>query len=207
MQFPTLLTLLILFILFMTMRLKTNNLKERRNSSRFWEREQEANLTKKQCLDSLPYIQIPLEILPMLDTEDSELLEHQKAIERLAGQKIVNLTGIPNTELKLQHGAQNLDVLSNYDQNFTFLCRELYSWAQILYNKGLITEAITVLDFGITCHTDVSGHYLLLAKLYKETYAQHKLQVLIETADQVLPDIMKPTIISKLQGMVQTEES
>lgn len=207
MQFPTLLTLFILFILFMTIRLKTNNFKEKRNSELFWEREREANLTKKQSLDSLPYIRIPLENLPLLDTDDSELLSQQNSIQKLAGEKILNLTGITNTELKLQHGAPNLDTLSKYDQNFTLLCRELYSWAQLLYSKGLITEAITVLEFGITCHTDISGHYLLLAQLYNETNNHHKLPALIETADRVLSKIMKPTIIQKLQKMVQTEES
>lgn len=168
------------------------------NYDAFWERENKANRVRKKPLDNLDYISIPITSLPIQkNTTDEELLEYQEKISALAEQKIVNLTGITNTDLKLEYGAPNLPVLTEYDQNFILLARTLNAWAHRLYDLGMVSEAKTVLEFGISCRTDVRTHYILLAKIYKEEFHPERIDTLIETAE-TLNSLMRQPIINEL---------
>jgi hypothetical protein len=176
--------------------------KERNLQDTFWERENRANSTRKKSLDGLPYITIPLQELPVSSNSgnaasDSELASIEKELLELSQKKIVNFTGITNTELKLQYGAPNLDVLTQYDENFTCLCRLLFSWGKKLDALSRQTEAIQVLEYGVRIGTDIRGHYLLLADLYKKTQAPQKIQSLIDRAE-ALDSLNKNGIIRGL---------
>ena len=82
----------------------------------FWEKELAANRTKRKPLDDLNYIQIPLDTFPMSVLSDNPvILECHEILTELSTEKIVNLTGISNTDLKLQYGAPNIKILSAYD--------------------------------------------------------------------------------------------
>ncbi len=175
------------------------NKKVRFDTESFWERERRANSMRKQPLDALLYITIPLETLPFIkDTEDEALKDCQNQILLLSGQKIVNLTGISNTDLKFQYGVANLNVLSDYDQNYTTLIRTLFSWGKTLYSLGLKEEAVRVLEFAVTCRADIKGCYLLLADLYEENQEYEKIEALIETAES-LNSLMKDSIVGQLR--------
>ena len=49
--------------------------------------------------------------------------DYKQIILTLKDLPIVNFTGISNTELKLRYGAPNIDLLTQYDQNYTLLVR------------------------------------------------------------------------------------
>lgn len=165
----------------------------------FWERERKANSVRKKPLDTLNYITIPIEQLPIQkNTTDEVLLEYQERIIALSEQKIVNLTGISNTDLKLQYGAPNITTLMSFDQNFILLAGTLYKWAAHLYELGLKNEAAIVLEFGISCKTDVKGNYVLLAQIYQENGYPEKIDHLIEVA-RTLNSLMKNPIITHLE--------
>lgn len=165
----------------------------------FWERERLANQTRKQPLDSLSYITIPLDSLPFIkDTENEKLQECQQTITALSGQKIVNLTGISNTDLKLTYGVANITVLSEYDQNFTILIRTLHAWGKELYDLGMKTDAQTVLEYAVSCKSDIKGTYSLLTDIYVETNMCDKIDSLIETAES-LNSLTKNAILSYLR--------
>lgn len=164
----------------------------------FWEREASANSVRKKPLTDLAYISIPLDALPIQkNTTDEQLLEYQDAIFALSEQTIVNLTGISNTDLKFQYGAPNLTALTEYDQNFIVLARTLNAWAHRLYELGQVEDAKTVLEFGITCKTDIKAHYILLATIYKEEFHPDRIDRLIEAAGS-LNSLMKNPIITIL---------
>ena len=58
----------------------------RDNSQRkesFWDRERRANVSRRKDISSLNYISIPLNQLPFIDTDDDEILEYHKSINRL----------------------------------------------------------------------------------------------------------------------------
>lgn len=135
----------------------------------YWERENAANNTRRKSLDNLRYIVIPFDSLPMETLkEDEKIIEFHKTLYYLSESPIVNFTGFSNTDLKLEYGAPNIDLLTRYDQSYTTLARTLQQWAEKLYQAGYVQEAKQILEFSISTDTDVSGSYRLLASIYSK---------------------------------------
>lgn len=164
----------------------------------FWEKEQRANLTRKQDISGLDYIQIPLDTFPIGKYSQEKLTALERTLTELSSRKILNLSGISNTDLKLQYGAANLNILSDCDTNFTTLARTLADYGEQLASLGNWQEAITVLEFGILCKTDVSKNYTLLGSLYKAHGESGKLQELINTVEG-MDMLLKDSILRQLK--------
>ena len=189
----------IVFVIWLSYEIKKSNRSVTQQEKSFWEKERQANLTRKKSLKDLAYITIPLDTLPMdVCSEEDNIKECLHIIHALSGQTIVNLTGYSNTELKLMYGAPNITVLMDYDQNYTLLARTLQSWASLLYEKNLIEEARSVLEFAVSTHTDVSGTYKLLSHIYRSNGQSEKISELLQTA-QTLHSASKDTIVRILQ--------
>ena len=149
----------------------------------YWEREAAANSTRRKSLDGLNYITIPFDSLPMeAMKEDEKVMEFHNTLHYLAGSPIVNFTGFSNTDLKLEYGAPNIDLLMRYDQSYTTLARTLQQWAEKLYQAGYIPEAKQILEFSISTDTDVSGSYRLLADIYSKEGENDKIKELMNRA-------------------------
>ena len=191
----------VLFIIWFNFNRSRMARKGKKVQDEFWELESRANTTRKKSLDGLAYIYLPLRDLPFLantmDNSDSELASIEKEVLAISEKKIVNLTGISNTELKLQYGAPNLEFLTEYDENFTLLCRLLFRWGTRLNELAFQREAIQVLEYGVHIGSDVRGHYLLLANLYRNTSQNSRIQELIDQAES-LNSINKNSIIRGL---------
>ncbi|MDD5874169.1 MAG: hypothetical protein PUD90_12045 [Clostridia bacterium] len=140
--------------------------RDRLSESAYLERESKANSTRRQSLDSLDYITIPLDSLPFFTNPSKEIASCQETIRHLASCRIVNLQGITNTDLKLAYGAANLPALSEYDNNYASLTATIVKWGEQLINENHIDEAVRVLEFGIECGADTSSNYILLASCY-----------------------------------------
>jgi hypothetical protein len=171
---------LLVFVLWLRYEIRKNTRLSKRTSELFWEREKQANLTRKADLSDLKYIIIPLEKLPMNDHEDATINSYRDTILNLSSKKIVNLTGFTNTDLKLKYGAANINLLSDYDNNYIVLVSILQKWAERLYQNGNLDDAKSVLEFALTCLTDVRKSYLLLARIYMEQHTPEKLDSLLE---------------------------
>ncbi len=163
----------------------------------FWEKERLANTTRKKDISGLDYITIPVEELPFPNLDDEEITEVQKRLQTLAGEKIVNFTGITNTELKLQYGAPNIDLLMAFDKNYLELVRSLYRYGKLLYDQGYKEEATTILEYGISIKTDVSANYTLLASIYKEKNDTKRIDFLISQAE-TLNSLTKNSLLANL---------
>ena len=112
-MFPFL-TIFLVFIAILTYYLKKNDSAQAKIEEDFWNKERKANAVRKQDISKLDYITIPLEKIPQpLQTPCEE------ALFTLAKKPMLNLTGISNTDLKLQYGTANLTILSEYDNNFS----------------------------------------------------------------------------------------
>ena len=168
------------------------------------EEERQANSVRKKSLDELEYITIPFDSLPFTssgdDSEENEgsgkddvIAADEAAILALKGKKIVNFTGISNTDLKMTYGAPNLPLLTEYDQNYTNLVKSLDSWGNHLLESGLKAQARTVFEFAVSCRTDLKSTYLPLADIYVENFEFEKLDHLTEVADGI-NSIMKGPI-------------
>ncbi len=190
---PFVIILLSLFNLFRNR--SRRSMKESQDA--FWEKEQRANQTRKQDISHLDYIQIPLNTFPIGKYGDDKLSEFEQTLHTLSSRKILNLSGISNTDLKLQYGAANLPVLSDCDTQFTTLARTLSAYGEQLAALGHWQDAVHVLEFGVACKTDISKNYTLLGTLYHEHNQTDKLNELIEivrSSDMLL----KNTVLKQL---------
>lgn len=198
MKFPFFASFLI-FCLWLSYEIHKHRNQEAKSRDAFWEKEAAANNTRRKSLDDLDYIRIPFDSLPM-DTlkEDPVIMQCHETLHELSASPIVNLTGISNTDLKLTYGAPNIDLLSCYDQRYTLLARTLQDWAAALAGKDFPLEAVSVLEFAVSTHTDVSASYKLLSSLYQKQGCPEKIRDLIPIAES-LNSGMKKHILSLLE--------
>ncbi len=172
---------LIVFMLVFGRILKKGSSNMQKEKETFWEKESKANSVRKKPLDNLNYITIPLDTLPMqLHTSQPDIQECIDTITHLSQNKIVNLTGISNTDLKLTYGTANITVLSQYDQNYTFLVTTLQKWADLLYALGEEASVRAILEFSISTGCDITKAYLMLAEIYSKYEETEQIKDLLE---------------------------
>jgi hypothetical protein len=146
----------------------------------FWEREHQANFTRRQDISGLDYITIPLDKFPQnLGTES------EKKLEELSHAKILNLTGISNTDLKMSYGVANLEALTEYDNNFTLLVHALADYGKELSDAGQTEGAQTVLEYAVSIHADSKQIYTTLAGIYRDKGEPEKITELIASAEEL----------------------
>ena len=175
------------------------------------EEERLSNSVRKKSLDELDYITIPFDSLPFSTedgaessaepgTEDTDpaIAKDEADVLALKDKKIVNFTGISNTDLKFTYGAPNLPILTEYDQNFTELVRALDSWGTHLLEQKKKEQARKVFEFAVECRTDLKSSYVQLADIYAENFEFDRLDHIIEIADG-LNSLMKGPIVRALK--------
>lgn len=194
-MFPFL-TIFIIFLIALNYFRRKNMRLEEEQQTRFWERENQANATRKKDISNLDYITIPQELLTMPDVDDSEITSCYETLRHLSAEKILNLNHMTNTEVKLAYGAANLPVLTAYDDNYTTLICTLVKLGKKLAEYDLTQDAIAVLSFGLSCQSDISENYTLLVKLYQQTGDNGKLAELYSHI-QLLPDEKREYILKK----------
>lgn len=183
----------VVFLIWLQYEMKKHSRYDEKKQNEFWAKEAKANATRKQNLDNLAYVSIPLETFPMhLMNEDDLIREYHETLYTLAEEKIVNLTGISNTDLKLSYGAANLPLLMHYDQCYTYLVRTLQAFAQRLFDNGYISESIPILEFAVETGTDISSTYKLLAQIYVQNGDKEKLDALKNKTESLNSAMKKP---------------
>ena len=200
MFFPIFTTIALVFAVF-SFYMKRSVKNVDKDNREFWEKELRANSVRRQPLTDIVYIEPDLSALPFDETStDDNIVDYQNRIRALADKKIVNLSGISNTDLKLKYGAANLDYLSSCDENYMELVKYLYLWANYLLNEGKTAEAKQILEYGATLPTDVKAHYKLLADLYVEEFDFEALDRLTEAAKKI-PSSAGEGIVEMLQAI------
>lgn len=173
----------LIFILAVFFIMKSQQRKIKEREAEFWSREARANSVRRKSLDELKYIKIPLESFPTrLLNQNADVLECIGILESLTSQKIVNFTGWSNTDLKLEYGTANLELLTEYDQNYTVLVRTLQKWADCLIQGGFQKEAVILMEFAVSTGTDIGRTYYFLADYYSSQKQFKEIDRLRETA-------------------------
>ena len=95
-------------------------------------------------------------------------------LQSLKGKKILNLTGISNTDLKLSYD------LTEYDDNFTTLVKAIALIGHNLLEHKDIEDATTFLEYGISIKSDISSNYIDLAIIYASGDRKDQIAVLKE---------------------------
>ncbi len=191
----------LLFCLLYFLSRQKSKREEEDKERKFWERERESNFTRKKSLDNLNYVTIPESILHMTPMTE-EIESFLRDLKDLSAYKIVNLTGFTNTDLKLEYGTANINILSDYDFHYTKLVTILQKLAELLHENSNDADAIHVLEFAVSTGTDVSKSYYLLAKLYHDAGTPEKITNLINQA-QSIRSMLKDTIVQNLQAAYQ----
>lgn len=195
---PLLLPAVIFFILWTILGINKARGRQEQSEKEFWDRERRANMTRRKSLDGLEYISIPRDSLPFDKALDDDIVKDCiDTINSIADDKIVNLTGYSNTDLKLMYGAPNINLLTRYDQAYLTLARTLQLWADRLLELGFRDEAKAVLEFSVSTDTDVTAAYSILKDMYLEDNEPDKITDLIDRA-QGLNSMTKPTILKIL---------
>ncbi len=205
---PVIATSAVAFSVWLAYKLHKSNKIEKQQKESFWERENRANATIAKPIDDLPYITLPVADLPLIELEDDGTCkEYISILQTLSVQRILNLSGISNTDLKLTYGAGNLPFLSEYDQNYTVMVRTLQRLAELYYNAGHKEEAKILLEYSVSTGVDMRSTYQLLRKIYEEDAASDpekasqlasKLAKLKEAAG-LLPDASKALVMKVLE--------
>ncbi len=182
-------------------RMKANH-QDQAAQNAFWNREHTANLTRRQDISNLDYVDFSNVTLPFALFQDDLLKQCETQVLALKEKRILNLTGVSNTDLKLQYGAANLPELMQYDQNFTLLARTLNTWGQRLQELSYTQEAVCVLAFAVSVKSDIRATWQLLAQLYAESGDFSKIQEM-KTAAAELNSLTKQPILAMLDKYPQ----
>ena len=197
---PVFFILTILLVLWIYYQKARTDRSQKAVSDAFWEKERLANTTRKKDISQLEYIVVPVDTLPFPETNREEVTDIQKHLLALATGKIVNFTGISNTDLKLQYGAPNIDLLMEYDKNYLELVRSLYRYGKLLYELNLKEEAAAVLEYALSIKTDVSANYTLLATIYKEKNEIDRIDFVISCANEIT-SMTKKALLANLMSI------
>ncbi|MCI6165667.1 MAG: hypothetical protein MR675_10860 [Lachnospira sp.] len=172
------------------------------------EKERESNSVRKKDISSLEYINIP-DTLPYLNTpreslndSNPEIAKYINKINSLKDSKILNLTGISNTDLKMQYGPANLATLSEYDDNYTELVRTIAELTHKLIEINEPDNARPWLEYSISINTDIKSCYTDLADIYILAERPEKVRDLISKARH-LNSINKSVIIDNLTSKLR----
>lgn len=190
------LTIFIVFCIVLAYYIKKNDAAQQKVMDEFWEKELRSNAVRKKDISELNYITIPLDKLP----EQLHTSTEEKFLA-LAEKKMVNLTGISNTDLKLAYGTANLEILSEYDNNFTEMVALLPVYAEELQHAGFPHTAQKLLEFGIECNADSRKIYQMLAATYDENNEPDKILWLRKQAE-VLPSFTKQAVQKDLDAYI-----
>lgn len=193
-MFPFL-AIFITFCLVLTYYIRKSDASQQKVEDEFWEKERLANAVRKKDISKLDYITIPFEKIPQkLDTLT------EKKLFALADKPMLNLTGISNTDLKLQYGTANINILSEYDANFIEFVSLLPEYADELIEAGFENTALILLEFAIDCNADSRKLYQQLAALYLENHQPKKLDILWKASEN-LPELTKKAVQKDLSSM------
>ncbi len=168
--------------------LRKNKVDFKKTIENIVEREHKANLTKKKEIDQKFYIIPDKSVLPIKNYEETpenkKIIDIQKFV--LKKSELIMLKfdePISNTDLKLKYGFSNLDKITIYEEHYNSYMQALVKWAKILFDMGNLKDAETVLTEAIRLKCDLSGAYILLIDIYKQTNNSEKLSRLLKTVE------------------------
>ncbi len=178
--------------------------KNDRADKAFWKREAEANNVRRKSLDDVEYLLVEPDKLPTDVLADDEVVSDCiKNLRELAEEKIINLTGMTNTDLKLKYGVANLTYLSECDNRYTTLIQTLQKWSEYLWEKGQTDAAVQIMEYEVSIKSDAPSIYRRLASYYSKRGEKEKIQSLIKTVEE-MNLITTKCLIADLNGYLNS---
>jgi len=172
---------LILFITF-KLKLERDTKKNQKISDRYFTKEANALFARKKEIPESIFISVDFHNLPTVDDAECTLL--YKRISITYHYKMTNLKDHTNLELKEAYGMAHFQDLTIYEKNYLTFMDILLKYGSILYEKGFIKEARTVLEAALDYQCDVSKCYMILSDIYLKLHARDALENLACIAKQ-----------------------
>lgn len=195
---PVILICVLMLVLWIRHHVNTskNTILESREA--FWKRESQANHTRNQSLESIEFLTVPIDQLPIVDTTVPELNTLQSDLIHLSTEKIANLSSYTNTELKLAYGTGNFSYLAQCDTNYTILLRTISRLADYHIHNGNKEAATKYLEYAVDCCSQNAKTYVSLVLLY---VAQNNTPKIEELKSKILSSdyTNKHTLIRKIE--------
>ncbi len=183
-----------IFCFWLRYELRKSSSKTEKDKNILFENESRANSTRKKSINSLNYITISEKSILFIEINDDTIIKIQKNFVNLKDMKILNLSSMTNTELKSEYGPGNLTALTEYDNNYTELIRQLHLYAKRLDELEYFDESIEVLEYSVSIGCDMITSYRLLADLYNRTNNSGKISSLAESARQITSITREPIL-------------
>lgn len=195
----------IVFIIWIQVKTKQNNKNVSTWDEEFWEKEKEANFVRKKDIEHLDYLVVKEGELPFSDSATGEEKERQEQVQKFLDKKMLNLSGMSNTDIKLAYGTANFPVLSEYDQNFNLFIRNLGLWGSYLHKNcpGNDDRAKQILTYAVSLGSDITDTYLTLADIYLEENNIENIEQLIQQVN-ASDFFMKESIARQLREKIRT---
>ena len=174
--------IILIVVIQLKLRKSTKNNKER--MSKFWEKELSANSVRKKDISNLNYITIP-DSLPTININDTKILKDYETINKLRERKILNLSGMSNTNIKLEYGVGNLAFLSECDEKFVLLVRTLDELGHLLFSQGYETQGCEIFEYAVYIGSDIKATYTALADYYNKNNNKNGIDKLLLNASSI----------------------
>lgn len=195
----------IIILVVIQLYIKKSDTSQKNNIKKFWEREQKANATRKKDISTLKYIEwdttLPVKenntLLSDILNNNPEADSAYNKIISVKDKNIINLTEYSNTDLKLKYGVANLDALTEYEDNYTLLIKNLAVLGHILKEQDDITDAIHYLEYSILIGSDIRSCYADLKDIYISQNRADKVDKLRQYAS-LIKSVNKELIINLL---------
>ena len=103
----------------------------------------------------------------------------EDALVQCSKNRMLNVNGMTNTDIKLEYGAANLEYIAGYGDEFSKMTLLLCDYAKALMEKERFDLAETVLEYGREVRSDISSNYTLLGDCYANGEKWDKLDELV----------------------------
>lgn len=208
MGFLPILTLMFIFVLFLAFRYRSTSRKMTESEDAFYRREIEANSTVRTDIDlnSLDYLTIPMDKFPSDSKGNMEMSKALDELNALKDKRILNLTKMSNTDLKLEYGRNHLDEMQAIGENYVQLSILIVTIAEILYEAGEYNDAARILEYGIVTKTDINKNYMLLADCYNMLGSTRQLTELREQVP-TMGLTLERNILSHIDDLIKSSSS
>ena len=201
------LTSIVLMGLVINNAIRRSNARSKKAMDEFWERERSSFKAPSRSVSDLEYISFPDDLPLNISTDNPQIKEYQETLVNITKNKVLDLSGISNTDIRMAYGSKNMEELSRADQRYTTLCRSLNSLSKAYMRTGHSAEALTLLRFAISCGSDIKESWMLLGQYHMDRDEREEMDKLIEKAaglpedSHTKKDILKE--LKELKGLME----
>lgn len=156
-----------------------------KNLDDFLETEQQANYVRKKAIDQKYYFtpdmqRYPIKHYDSLDTNHADIMKKQERVMKKSALHMIKFSPKKsNLEIKIEFGFPNLELITNYEENWSGFFRALIDWAEALIRIENFSDAEIILLNAIKDGCDFSKAFILLADIYYNKQDRAKLKELL----------------------------